>query len=79
MAYLYSDLRMAICWEDGQQIMRHWKMWIPHFAGTGMKNDALEAANLIANVRADFPAHIAYIVSNNYTVNMKGKPGKGNR
>ena len=31
--------------------------------GTGMKNYALEAANLIANLKADFPAHIAYIVS----------------
>ena len=45
--------------------------------GTGMNNYALEAANLIANLKADFPAHIAYIVSNNCTVNMRGKPGEG--
>ena len=72
MAFLYSDLRMAIRWEDGPHIIRHWKVWIPHFMGTGMKNYALEAANLIANIKADFPAHIAYIASNNCTVNMQG-------
>ena len=77
MAFLYSDLRMAIRWEDGPHIIRHWKLWIPHFMGTGMKNYALEAANLIANLKVDFPAHISYIVSNNRTVNMRGKPGEG--
>ena len=76
-AFLYSDPRMAIRWEDGPHIIRHWKLWIPHFMGTGMNNYALEAANLIANLKADFPAHIAYIVSNNCTVNMRGKPGEG--
>ena len=73
MAFLYSDLRTAIRWEDGPHIIRHWKMWIPHFMGTGMKNYAAEAANLIANVKADFPAHIAYIAINNRTVNVQGK------
>ena len=26
MAFLYSDLRMAIRWEDGPHIIRHWKL-----------------------------------------------------
>lgn len=77
LAFLYSDLRMAIRWEDGPHIIRHWKFWIPHFIGAGMKNYAIEAANLIANIKADFPAHIAYIAIHNRTVNMQGKEGKG--
>ena len=28
MAFLYSDLRMAIHWEDGPHIIRHGKLWI---------------------------------------------------
>ena len=77
LAFLYSDLRMAIRWEEGEHIIRHWKIWIPHFLGVGMKNYACEAANLIANIKADFPAHIAYIAIHNRTVNMQGKPGMG--
>ena len=75
LGFLYSDLRMAIRWEDGEHIMRHWKIWIPQFLGVGMKNYALEAANMIANVKADFPSHVAYIAIHNRTVNMHGKPG----
>ena len=41
------------------------------------KNYATEAANLIANLNADWPRHIAYIVIHNHTVNTEGKPGKG--
>ena len=77
LAYLYSDLRTAICWEDGPHIVRHWKIWIPHFLGVGMKNYAHEAANMIANLKADLPAHIAYIATHNRTVNMLGKEGRG--
>lgn len=78
LAFMYLDLRMAIRWEDGPHIIRHWKYWIPHFLGAGMKNYAHEAANLIANIKADFPAHIAYIATHNRTVNMQGKKEKGN-
>lgn len=77
LAFMYSDLRMAIRWEDGPHVIRHWKFWIPHFLGAGMKNYASEAANLIANIKADFPAHIAYIATHNRTVNMQGKEGRG--
>ena len=77
LAFIYSDLRIAIRWEDGPHIIRHWKYWIPHFLGAGMKNYAHEAANLIANLKADFPAHIAYIATHNRTVNMQGKEGRG--
>ena len=36
--FLYADLREAIRWENGPQIMRHWKFWLPRFIATGMKN-----------------------------------------
>lgn len=47
LAFLYSNLRTAIRWEDGEHVIRHWKMWITHFLGVVMKNYASEAANLI--------------------------------
>ncbi len=76
-AFLYIDLRNAIRWEDGAHIIRHWKLWLPRFVGTGCKNYATEAVNLITNIAADFPRHIAYIAVHNRTVNVQGKPGRG--
>ena len=76
-AFLYIDLRNAIRWEDSVHIIRHWKLWLPRLAGTGCKNYAVEAANLIANATACFPRHISYIVTHNSTVNMDGRPGHG--
>ena len=76
-AFLYIDLRNAIRWENGPQIIRHWKLWLPRFLGTGCKNYATEAANQIVNIMARFPRHIAYIAVHNRTVNMDGHPGHG--
>lgn len=45
MAFLYLDLRNAIGWENGPHIIRHWRIWIPRFIGTGCKNYAVEAVN----------------------------------
>ena len=45
--------------------------------GTGRNNYSVEAANLIANLQADFPKHIAYVSTHNRTVNMEGRPGCG--
>ena len=75
LVFLYIDLCHAIYWEDGPEIIRHWKMWIPQFLGVGFNNYAVEAANFIANLSADFPKHLSYIATNNRTVNMQGKPG----
>ena len=36
-AFLYTDLREAIRWEDGPQIIRHWKLWLPSFFGYRQK------------------------------------------
>ena len=57
--------------------MRHWKWWLPQFIATGCTNYSTEAANLIANLSADFPKHISYIITHNRTVNTKGKAGHG--
>ena len=77
MAFLYVDLRMAIRYENGPQIIRHWKMWLPRFMGTGCNNYAVESIHLLANLSATFPKHIAYIATHNRTVNSEGKPGRG--
>ena len=71
MAFLYIDLRESIHWESGPQIVQHWKMWLPRLLGTGHKNYAPE---LISNLLANFPRHIAYIVTHNRTVNLRGLP-----
>ena len=52
-------------------------MWLPRFIGTGRKNYATESVNITANLLADFPKHISYIVTNNRTVNTHGKIGHG--
>lgn len=77
LGFLYFDLRSAIRWENGPDIISHWKLWLPRFLGLGMKNYANEAAQLISNVNADFPKHIAYIATHNRTVSVQGKPGHG--
>lgn len=74
--FLYTDLRRAIQWGDGHHIVLHWKLWLPRLIGTGCKNYATEAINLIAHLEADFPRHIAYIAIHNRTVSTTGKPGR---
>ncbi len=37
-ASLYVDLREAIRWENGPQVVRHWKYWLPHFLAEGCTN-----------------------------------------
>ena len=76
-AFLYVDLREAIRWENGPQIVRHWKWWLPRFLGTGKKNYASESVHTLCNLVADFPKHMAYIATHNRTVNLDGKPGHG--
>ena len=43
-AFLYSDLRDAIRYEDGPQIIRLWKHWLLYFLGA---ESTLEAVNSI--------------------------------
>lgn len=76
-AFLYHDLRQAVRYEEGSHIIRHWKLWLPIFLGTNCYNYAKEAVNLLANLKADFPLHIAYIVTHNRTVNTEGRVGCG--
>ncbi len=75
--FLYQDLRAAIIYEEGSQIIRHWKHWLPCFLGTNCRNYSKEAVFLIANLNADYPKHVAYIVTHNRTVNADGRVGHG--
>ena len=75
--FLYRDLREAVRYEEGSQIIRQWKLWLPIFLGTKCHNYATEAVNLLANLQADFPQHIAYIATHNRTINTDGRPGHG--
>lgn len=68
-------LHRAIRWEDGPHVIQHWTLWLLRFIGTGCKNYATEAVNLIAHLQADFSKYTAYIAIHNYTVNTAGKPG----
>ena len=77
VAFQYIDLRYAIRWEDGPQVIRHWKLWLSRFLGTGRKNYSVETVELLSNIHANFPRHIAYIALHNRTVNLDGKPGHG--
>ena len=75
--FLYVDLQNAIKFEEGEQIIRLWKHWLIYFLGTNHKNYANEALNLICNLKATFPRHIACIATHNRTVNTSGKAGHG--
>ena len=70
------DLRDAIRYEDGAQIVRLWKHWLLYFLGAGKKNYTLEAVNMLCNLKCNYPPHIAYIVTHNRCANMSGKEGK---
>ena len=74
---MYVDLREAIRWENGPQIIHHWKWWLPRFLVTGCHNYTAESVNLIANLKADFPKHISYIATHNRTVNTSDIAGRG--
>ena len=74
-SFLYLDLRQSIRFEEGEHIIRMWRLWLPYFLGTDRKNYSCEAANLMCNLKASFPKHIAYLVTHNRTVNTDGRPG----
>ena len=76
-AFLYVELRCAIRFENGPHIVRLWKLWLPMLIGTGRKNYAVECVQLIANLYAELPKHLSYIMIHNRTVNMEGKVGRG--
>ena len=75
--FLYHDLRPAVRYEEGTHIITHWKLWLPIFPATNCYNYEKEAVNLLANLKADFPLHIADIVTHNRTVNTEGGVGCG--
>ena len=75
--FLYTNLREAIRYEDGEQVVRQWKFWLIYFLGSSKKNYALEAVIMLSNIYANFPRHIIFIVTHNRFVNTSGKEGHG--
>ena len=75
--FLYTQLREAIRNENGPKIINSWKYWLIFFLGAGRRNYSTEAANLLANLKADWSKSMAYIATHNRTVNRTGKPGRG--
>ena len=74
-ALLYTDLRRAIRLEEGEQIIRQCRLWLSYFLGSGKYSYASEAATLLCKVQAIYPQQVAYIVTNNRTINMDGHAG----
>ena len=77
MGFLYHQLRDAIRRENGPKIISIWKYWLVIFLGTRCKNYSVEAANMLANLKADWPKSIAFIHTHNRTVNMSGSSDGG--
>ena len=77
MGLLYEDLREAIRYEDGPRVVQHWRVWLLYFLASKRTNYSSEAANLLANLKADFSRWLAYVVTHNRTVNTSGQLGHG--
>lgn len=77
MGFLYIHLRDCIRREDGPRIISAWKYWLILFLGSGRRNYSTEAANLLANLRANWSPSMAFIQTHNRTVNMTGKENGG--
>ena len=77
MGYLYVNLRTAIRWENGPEIIRMWRYWLPLFLGAGKVNYSSEAANFLANLAADWSPEMCYIHTHHRTVNSSGKVAHG--
>ncbi|XP_066295645.1 uncharacterized protein [Branchiostoma lanceolatum] len=60
----------------GAVVIQHWKLWLELFLGTKRNNYSCEAANLLANLKADWSPYMAYIHTHNRCVNITGEEGK---
>ena len=78
MGYLYLKLRLAIKYENGPQIISLWRYWLLHFLGAPKVNCANEAANLLANIEADWSPKISYIHTHFRTVNLQANRDTAN-
>ena len=75
MGFLYHHLRESIKREDGPRIISSWRYWLILFLGGGKKNYSSEAANLLSNLKDDWSKSMAYVHTNNRTVNMSCREG----
>ena len=77
MGFLCHQLRDAIRKENGPKIISFWRYWLIIILGARCKNYSVEAANLLANLKADWLKSIAFIHTHNRTVNMSGRSDGG--
>ena len=77
LGFLYLNPRSAIRYENRPEIIRMWRFWLLPFLGGHKVNYANEAANLLANLAADWSPTVAYVHTNFRTVNMSGRKGGG--
>ncbi|XP_035665572.1 uncharacterized protein LOC118408824 [Branchiostoma floridae] len=76
MGLLYMDLKTAIRYQMGEIVIQQWKFWFELFLGTRRSQYACEAANLLANLKADWSPYMAYIHTHNRCVNISGQEGR---
>ena len=77
LGFLYKLLRDSVRKENGPLVIILWRLWLPMFLGSGRKNYSVEAANLLANLKADWSSSMAFIHTHNRSVNMSGKENGG--
>ena len=75
MGFLYANLRHSIRFNKSEDIIRMWRYWLIPLLGGGRSNYSNEAANLLANLAADWPEDLVQVFTYNRTVNMTGKVG----
>ena len=73
LGFLHELLRDSVRKENGPLVIILWRLWLPMFLGSGRKNYSVEAANLLANLKADWSSSMAFIHTHNRSVNMSGK------
>ncbi|XP_019644214.1 PREDICTED: uncharacterized protein LOC109485209, partial [Branchiostoma belcheri] len=76
MGLLYMDLRTSIRYQMGETVIQHWKLWFELFLGSKRSQYACEAANLLANLKADWSPYMAHLHTHNRCVNISGQEGR---
>ncbi|XP_066272161.1 uncharacterized protein [Branchiostoma lanceolatum] len=72
---MYTDLRQCIRNEDGPAVVSHWRLWLPTFLGTNRTQYSTEAANHLANMKADWSPKTTYVLTHNRFYNTHGRHG----
>ncbi|KAI8479744.1 positive regulation of bleb assembly [Branchiostoma belcheri] len=63
----FNDRKKSPAYENGADIISQCRFWLPTFLGTGRTQYSTEAANLLANLAADWSEAVAVLATNNRT------------